>query len=134
MLTASNAQAPCQPPGTKTNLAIEFALFTAAAEQGSSHRPQHVLGSLGLVSFLLGSAGLAYLIVTWFVRLYHPDAYPPLHQRPLLIYSLAGLLLGAQLLSIGFLAELLTRFLTRDEDAYSVAERLEPPTEPEAPP
>jgi glycosyltransferase involved in cell wall biosynthesis len=91
------------------------------------HRPQHVLGSLGLVSFLLGGAGLLYLLVTWFIRLDHPEAFPPLHQRPLLIYALAALLLGAQLLSMGFLAELITRYQSRDEDTYSVAERLEPP-------
>jgi glycosyltransferase involved in cell wall biosynthesis len=95
------------------------------------HRPQHVLGSLGLLVLLVGGAGLVYLMVTWFIRLYRPELYPPLHERALLVYSAAALLLGAQLLSVGLLAELLTDLLARDVDAYSVAERLEPPAERE---
>jgi glycosyltransferase involved in cell wall biosynthesis len=92
-----------------------------------SHRPQHVLGSLGLCSFFLGSLGLGYLLVTWLVRMYHPDWFEPLHQRPLLVYSAAALLLGAQLLSIGLLAEMLTAYNLRDEDRYSVADRIGDP-------
>lgn len=88
------------------------------------HRPQHVLGSLGLVSFGIGALGLLYLVITWLVRLSHPEAFEPLHQRPLLIYSAAALLLGVQLLSIGLLAEMLTAFNMRDEDRYSVAQRI----------
>jgi hypothetical protein len=90
------------------------------------HRPQHILGTLGLLGILLGSAGMIYLTVTWIIRLWSPASFPPLHERPLLIYSVAALLLGAQMLSLGFLAELLTDLLGRDEDAYSIAERLEP--------
>jgi hypothetical protein len=37
-------------------------------------------------------------------------------------YSIAALLLGAQLMSIGFVAEMLTAFFTKDEDIYSVRE------------
>jgi glycosyltransferase involved in cell wall biosynthesis len=92
-----------------------------------SHRPQHILGSLGLLSFGLGGLGLLYLIVTWLIRLSHPDWFEPLHQRPLLVYSAAALLLGAQLLSIGLLAEMLTAYNLRDEDRYSVAERVGDP-------
>ena len=55
-----------------------------------SHRPQHVLGSLGLISFGLGSLGLLYLLVTWLIRVSRPDWFEPLHQRPLLVYSAAA--------------------------------------------
>lgn len=92
-----------------------------------SHRPQHVLGSLGLLCFALGGLGLLYLLVTWFIRLSHPDWFEPLHQRPLLVYSAAALLLGAQLLSIGLLAEMLTAYKLRDEDRYSIADRVGDP-------
>ncbi|HEY1380989.1 MAG TPA: glycosyltransferase family 2 protein [Gemmataceae bacterium] len=91
------------------------------------HRPQHVLGSLGLVSFGIGALGLAYLLLTWLIRTSHPDWFEPLHQRPLLVYSAAALLLGAQLLSIGLLAEMLTAYNLRDEDRYSVADRVGDP-------
>ena len=39
----------------------------------------------------------------------------------------AALLLGAQLLSIGLLAEMLTAYNLRDEDRYSVADRAGDP-------
>jgi hypothetical protein len=64
--------------------------------------------------------------VTWLINAFMAeDARPfaPLHQRPLLIYSVAALLLGAQLMSIGFLAELITAYQGRDEDSYSIADR-----------
>ena len=44
------------------------------------------------------------------------------HERPLLIYSVAALLLGAHMMSIGFLDELITAYQSRDEDSYSIAE------------
>ncbi len=99
-------------------------LLTVKFLTSFSHRPQHVLGSIGLVSFALGGLGLLYLMATWVIRLYDPNAFLPLHERPLMIYSAAALLLGGQLLSMGLLAELLTAFHSRVEDSYSIAERI----------
>jgi dolichol-phosphate mannosyltransferase len=97
-------------------------LLTVKFLTGFGQRPQHLLGSLGLVSFVLGNVAMLYLAITWFVRLWYPDAFEPLHNRALLFYALAALLLGAQMMSIGFLAELITAYQSRDEDSYSVAE------------
>jgi glycosyltransferase involved in cell wall biosynthesis len=108
-------------------------LLTVKFLTSYSHRPQHILGSVGLLSFLLGNLGLVYLGITWIIRLWRPDAYPPLHERPLLTYSLAALLLGAQLLSIGFLAELLIAHQSHSglagvsDPGYSIAERTGDP-------
>lgn len=102
-------------------------LLTVKFLTGFGQRPQHMLGGLGLISFLLGSLGLLYLGVTWLVRLWYPDAFLPLHERPLLIYALAALLLGAQMMSIGFLAELVIAYTSRDEDTYSIADKTSPP-------
>src|SRR5439155_16873734 len=97
---------------------------------GFGQRPQHLLGTVGLVSFFAGGAGLLYLAVTWLVRLWRPDLFPPLHERPLVNYSLAALLLGSQMMMIGFLAELITAYQGRDEDSYSVVEQTPAATRP----
>lgn len=106
-------------------------LLTVKFLTGFGQRPQHVLGSIGLLSFLLGSLGMLYLAVIWIVRLWAPEHFDPIHQRPLLLYCVAALLLGAQMMSIGFLAELITANLGRDADSYSVVEET-PPRRPEA--
>jgi glycosyltransferase involved in cell wall biosynthesis len=98
-------------------------LLTVKFLTGFGQRPQHLLGTIGLVSFLAGLLGLAYLAATWLVNWWSPSTFLPLHERPLLIYSVAALLLGAQMMSIGFLAELITAYQSRDEDSYSIAEQ-----------
>jgi dolichol-phosphate mannosyltransferase len=101
-------------------------LLTVKFLTGFGQRPQHLLGSIGLVSFVLGCLAMAYLGVTWVIRLWDPDSFPPLHERPLLTYAVAALLLGSQMMTIGFLAELITAYQGRDEDSYSIAERTPP--------
>jgi dolichol-phosphate mannosyltransferase len=100
-------------------------LLTVKFLTGFGRRPQHLLGGIGLVSFLTGSLGLIYLGITWLINAWAPGHFLPLHERPLLIYSVAALLLGAQMMSIGFLAELITAYQSRDEDSYSIAERTQ---------
>ena len=99
-------------------------LMTVKFLTGFRHRPQHALGAVGLLSFALGGLGLSYLLLTWIIRIYRPDLFEPLHQRPLLVYSVGALLFGAKLLSIGLLAEMMTAYNARDEDRYSVADRV----------
>jgi dolichol-phosphate mannosyltransferase len=101
-------------------------LLTVKFLTGFNQRPQHLLGGIGLVGFLLGNLGLLYLAYTWVVRLWDEAAYPPLHARPLLVYSFAAVLVGAQMMCLGFLAELITAYGSRDEDAYSVVEEAPP--------
>ncbi len=99
-------------------------LLTVKFLTGFQQRPQHLLGTIGLISFVLGALGLGYLSVYWILGQLYPEwSLMPLHQRPALIYSLGALLLGGQLMSIGFLAELITAYHLRDADTYSIAER-----------
>jgi dolichol-phosphate mannosyltransferase len=99
-------------------------LLTVKFLTGFGQRPQHVMGTIGLISFSLGFLGLTSLAVNWVLG--HTISgweITPLHQRPAVLYSLGALLLGAQLMSMGFLAELITAYQVRDTETYSVAER-----------
>lgn len=102
-------------------------LLTVKFLTGYGQRPQHALGTVGLLSFAAGNVALLYLTITWIVNWMHPGTFLPLHERALLFYALAALLLGAQMMSMGFLAELITAYSGRDEDSYSVAEETRRP-------
>jgi len=99
-------------------------LLTVYFLTGFNQRPQHLLGTLGIVSFTLGFFGLACLGVYWSIDNLIMDLGTDLHNRPILMYALAALLLGAQFISMGFLAELLTSYLGRDVKTYSVKSRV----------
>jgi len=99
-------------------------LLTVKFLTGFGQRPQHVLGTVGLASFVLGALGLVYLAVYWVVAQLAPDMHLlPLHQRPAMIYSMGLLLFGGQLMSIGFLGELILAYHQHDIETYSIAER-----------
>ena len=83
-----------------------------------SQRPLHVLGSVGLILFLIGGAGMLFLAVQWL------RGERPIGNRPLLDYSAASLVVGTQLVCLGILAELITSYNIRAEDTYSVAESV----------
>lgn len=102
-------------------------LLTVYFLTGFEQRPQHLLGTLGIISFLCGLAGLTYLAVYWVIKQAYgiSDAdWPPLHDRPAVIYSMGALLLGAQFMSIGFLAELITAYHGRTSVVYSIKARV----------
>jgi glycosyltransferase involved in cell wall biosynthesis len=89
-----------------------------------SQRPLHVLGGVGLGLFSLGGLGMLYLAIVWL----DPN-HEPIGVRPLLSYSLACLIVGVQLLSLGVLAELVTSYNIRAEDTFSIAETITAPAE-----
>ncbi|MBN2216759.1 MAG: glycosyltransferase family 2 protein [Pirellulales bacterium] len=106
-------------------------LLTVKFLTGFGQRPQHVLGTIGLASFLLGVLGLTVLAAAWMVTRVVPDLEPlHLHQRPAMIYSIGLLLFGGQLMSIGFLGELILAYHQRDIAPYSIAERADGPEVP----
>ncbi len=85
-----------------------------------SQRPLHVLGGIGLGLFGVGSLGMLFLAILWL-----DPRNRPIGERPLLFYSIALLLAGLQLVTLGVLAELITADNIRAEDTYSIAETVE---------
>ena len=107
-------------------------LLTVKFLTGFGQRPQHILGAVGLVFFALGGLGLTSLAVIWLLTnlpsvlpFLPQNEFAPIGTRPLLAYSVAALLLGGQLVSLGFLAELIVAYTGRDADTYSIAERID---------
>ena len=98
-------------------------LLTVTFLTGYGQRPQHLLGAVGLASFAFGFLGLGYLAVVWVLMRLGVGDMTPIGDRPLLLYSIAATLLGAQALSCGLIAELVVSYVTRDRDSYSVKER-----------
>jgi dolichol-phosphate mannosyltransferase len=99
-------------------------LLTVKFLTGFGQRPQHILGSIGLVSFIIGALMLLYLTGYWIIsRLDLGVEVIHLSTRPLLLYSIALLLLGGQLMSIGFLAELFIAYHGPHTKTYSICER-----------
>jgi hypothetical protein len=90
---------------------------------GFGQRPLHLLGGIGLVAFVAGITGMSYLSVLWLLTYFQIHESGPIGQRPLLIYSVAAVLLGFQMLAIGFLAELIISMNMRNHQGYKVAER-----------
>ena len=102
-------------------------LLTVKFLTGFGQRPQHLLGAIGLGAFVLGALGMAALTVWWVVSRLAIGLEPVhLHERAALFYSIGLLLLGGQLMSIGFLAELIIAYHTPDIRGYSISERTSP--------
>jgi glycosyltransferase involved in cell wall biosynthesis len=99
-------------------------LLTVKFLTGFGQRPQHLLGTLGLGSFFMGTLFLTYLSIYWIIAQFMPElGLTPLHQRPALIYSMALLLLGGQLISVGFVSELILAYHKEEIHPYSISEQ-----------
>ncbi|MBP88738.1 MAG: glycosyltransferase [Planctomycetaceae bacterium] len=100
-------------------------LLTVYFLTGFGRRPQHLLGTLGLLGFAVGAVGVALLSMMWIVSrldgISENDLH--LHERAMFYYSMGALLLGSQFLSVGLLAEMITAFYGRESEQYSIRER-----------
>lgn len=98
-------------------------LLTVHFLTGYGNRPQHLLGSFGLFSFLSGGLGLWILCALWIVSRMSekmPDIH--LHSKAVFYFCILALLLGVQLISMGFLAELITARDRPSHRPYSIAQ------------
>lgn len=99
-------------------------LLTVYFLTGFQQRPQHLMGTIGLLCLGFGSLGIAILTVAWGLsRVFEgwPDVH--LHERAIFYYALVSLLLGVQLISMGFLAELITASQRSSDTSYSISNR-----------
>ena len=101
-------------------------LLTVKFVTGYGQRPQHLLGTIGLCSFGLGGLSLCWLALRWIAARIPCFGLAEYHLsgRPAVVYSAALLLLGAQLLSVGVVAELVVSYQNRKGREYSVKERI----------
>ena len=102
-------------------------LLTVKFVVGYGQRPQHMLGTAGLLAFLLGGLGMGWLAVRWTLsRIIQGWTPVNLHETAALYYCLGLFIIGAQFLSIGLLGEMIAAHWVRDTDTYSIAEHTLP--------
>lgn len=92
-------------------------------------RPQHWLGTTGMISLSVGMLGMFYLAIMWCITRLPGNVPIHLHETAAMYYSLVALLIGAQLLAIGFVAEMIASLVARESDHYSVKEHTSPAVE-----
>jgi dolichol-phosphate mannosyltransferase len=100
-------------------------LLTVKFLTGYGQRPQHLLGTIGLACFVPGTLWAVWLALYWIIsRLGFVGLAPiQLHESPAPLYAIGLLLVGAQFMSIGFLAELFIAYRQPDQKPYSIADR-----------
>ena len=97
-------------------------LMTVYFLTGYGNRPQHLLGTVGLGSFVTGGLGLVALSIWWLASRWSDQLQiVHLHQKAIFYFLILAVLLGIQLISIGFLAELITALIRPSRSPFSVA-------------
>lgn len=100
-------------------------LLTIYMLTGYSGRPLHLIGAAGMLFFAIGGIGMTYLSAMWVItRLSHSMHDIHLHETAIFYYCITALLLGAQFLLAGLLAELIVSRTHGMNDSYSIAQRV----------
>lgn len=104
-------------------------LLTVYFLTGYGKRPQHLIGTVGLGSFLCGTAGLTILSAMWVITRLTPLDNLDLHKKALFYFCIVGVLLGIQLVTMGFLAELITAQNRSGDKPYSISAKTNLPAD-----
>ena len=100
-------------------------LLTVYMLTSYGHRPQHLLGTLGLGCFGASGCLTLGLSLHWALdRLFDVENPVHLHERAIFYFALVGVIIGIQLLMTGFVAELVTKQTSKDEQIYAVCETI----------
>ncbi|NEO54750.1 MAG: glycosyltransferase family 2 protein [Okeania sp. SIO3B5] len=94
-------------------------LLTVLATTHYLHKPGHLFGSLGLFFGAMGMTSLGYLTVLWFMEI------RPIGTRPLFLFGILCIILSVQLISLGILAELITKNIDDDYVDKQICEVIE---------
>ncbi len=100
-------------------------LMTVYLLTAYSSRPLHLIGAAGMLFFVLGTLGITYLSCMWVIsRLTERIDDLHLHETAIFFYCILALLLGAQFLLAGLLAELIVSRTLPGNQTYSIAEQV----------
>lgn len=89
-------------------------MFTVKMMTTYSGRPLHFFAMIGLPLFFLGGAFIAYLSVLWLLDL------GPIGDRPLLLIGILLVVTGTQIVSVGFVAELMRASSIGEREKYVI--------------
>lgn len=94
-------------------------LLTVLATTHYLHKPGHLFGGLGLLVGAVGMAALIYLSILWLMEI------RPIGTRPLFFFGILCVILSVQLISLGVLAELVTRNVSDDYVEKQICEVID---------
>lgn len=101
-------------------------LLTIYLLTGYSGRPLHLIGAAGMFCFATGGVGIFYLTAMWVISRMNSTAVDDvnLHERAIFYYCIVALLLGAQFLLAGLLAELIVSRTQGANTPFSISQHL----------
>ncbi|WP_288428439.1 glycosyltransferase family 2 protein [uncultured Spirosoma sp.] len=89
-----------------------------------SKRPMHFFGTMGTLSFFVGSVMAIWLIAEKLINIANGERYRNVTDNPLFFVGLVAIILGVQLFLAGFLGEMLVRQTLDKSGESAVAERV----------
>ncbi len=89
-----------------------------------SKRPMHFFGTMGTLSFFVGSVIAIWLIAEKLINIANGERYRNVTDNPLFFFGLVAIILGVQLFLAGFLGEMLVRQTLDKSGESAVAERV----------
>ncbi len=109
-------------------------LFTVVFITRFRYRPQHLLGGIGLGACTFACVILVGLMATWVISRLDVGMLPiNLHERPLFYLAMVLFLLGAQMIGVGLLAELIVANAGSRTIPYSISNTTHTATQVGAP-
>jgi glycosyltransferase involved in cell wall biosynthesis len=110
--------------GISRTMRVILDLLTVKFLLNYSTRPLQIFGLVGVVFFLPGAAITAYFAAIRILGAMHLIADQSIGNRPLLLFGILGIFTGVQLVTLGLLAELISRTYheSQDKPTYVIRE------------